>query len=100
MEDNLTMNELTAILKASRDKTHDDRKFMAALKGVDLDEESGKGQQEWEDMKARVASNGMATDANDVLALQGKNAQVKGFGIGLGLEAEKIDSSGKVTKLG
>ena len=94
------MPELTAILKSSRDKTHGDRKFMAALKGVDLDAEDGKGQQEWEDMKARVASRGMTNDANDVLALQGKNAEQKGFGIGLGLEAEVIKSDGTVTKLG
>ncbi len=94
------MAELTAILKASRDKTHSDRKFLAAVQGIDLDEGEGRGQQEWENLKARVASNGTATDANDVLSLQGKRASSLGFGIGLGLEAEKIDSDGTVTKLG
>ena len=98
LEDNLSLPELTVILKAYRDNIHEGRKFTAALKGVDLDEgEDGgqvKGQQEWEDMKARVASGGSTTDANDVLALQGKNAEAKGFGIGMGLDAEVIDVPG------
>ena len=88
------MPELTAILKASRDRTHEGRRFAAALKGVDLDEGSNKGQSEWENMKARVASKGKTEDANDVLALQGENAKQKGFGIGMGLEAETIDVPG------
>ena len=102
LEDNLSMEELTAILKASRDKTHSDRKFAAALKGVDLDanSEDGKGQQEWENMKARVASRGQTSDGNDVMALQGMNAQKAGFGIGMGLSAEIIDADGNVTKVG
>lgn len=102
LEDNLSMEELTAILKASRDKTHSDRKFAAALKGVDLDanSEDGKGQQEWENMKARVASRGQTSDGNDVMALQGMNAQKAGFGIGMGLSAEVIDADGNVTKVG
>ena len=45
-------------------------------------------------MKARVASKGKTEDANDVLALQGENAKQKGFGIGMGLEAETIDVPG------
>ena len=102
LEDNLCMEELTAILKASRDNTHASRKFAAALKGVDLDanSEDGKGQQEWENMKARVASKGMTSDGNDVLALQGMNAEKAGFGIGMGLSAETIDVDGNVTKIG
>ena len=54
---------------------------MAAIQGVDLDKESNKdkGQKEWEDMKARVFSRGQTKDSNDVLALQGVNAQKAGF---------------------
>lgn len=36
------MPELSAILKASRDKSHEDRRFFAALQGVDLDKQAGE----------------------------------------------------------
>jgi hypothetical protein len=57
------------------------------MQGVDLDKNSGKGN-EWEDMKARVFSKGAAKDGNDILALQGANAERAGFGIGMGLDYE------------
>jgi hypothetical protein len=41
-------------------------------------------------MKARVFSGGKASGANDVVALQGVNAQKAGFGIGMGLSYEKL----------
>ena len=41
-------------------------------------------------MKARVFSRGQTSDGNDVLALQGANAQKAGFGIGMGLEYEDL----------
>jgi hypothetical protein len=59
----------------------------AAMQGVDLDKNSGSGN-EWEDMKARVFSKGKTTDGNDILALQGVNAEKAGFGIGMGLDYE------------
>jgi hypothetical protein len=39
-------------------------------------------------MKARVFSKGKATDGSDIMALQGKNAERAGFGIGMGLTYE------------
>jgi hypothetical protein len=57
------------------------------MQGVDLDKNSGGGN-EWEDMKARVFSKGKTTDGNDILALQGINAERAGFGIGMGLDYE------------
>jgi hypothetical protein len=42
-------------------------------------------------MKARVFSGGQASDSKDIVALQGINAQKAGFGIGMGLDYEKID---------
>jgi hypothetical protein len=42
-------------------------------------------------MKARVFSKGKAENARDIIALQGINAQKAGFGIGMGLEYEKVD---------
>ena len=90
LELSLSMPELMATLEVSRELDYSEKKFLAAIQGVDLDKESGseKGQQEWENMKARVFSKGATSDSNDVLALQGVNAQKLGFGIGMGLDYE------------
>jgi hypothetical protein len=92
LERSLSMSELMITLEAVRDLDYSEKKFLAAMQGVDLDAESGKdrGQKEWEDMKARVFSGGQATDSNDVLSLQGVNAQKAGFGIGMGLDYENL----------
>jgi hypothetical protein len=92
LEISLSMPELMATLEVSRELDYSEKKFMAAIQGVDLDKESGKdrGQQEWEDMKARVFSGGQTSDSNDVLSLQGPNAQKLGFGIGMGLDYEDL----------
>ena len=90
LELSLSMPELLATLASKRELDYEEKKFLAAIQGVDLDAENGsdKGQKEWEDMKARVFSGGTTSDSNDVLALQGVNAQKVGFGIGLGLDYE------------
>jgi hypothetical protein len=90
LELSLSMPELLATLASKRELDYEEKKFLAAIQGVDLDAEndSDKGQKEWEDMKARVFSGGTTSDSNDVLALQGVNAQKAGFGIGLGLDYE------------
>jgi hypothetical protein len=41
-------------------------------------------------MKAKYFSNGATDNPNDVLSLQGANAQKAGFGIGMGLDYERI----------
>jgi hypothetical protein len=90
LEKSLSMPELMSTLEVMRDLDYQEKKFLAAMQGVDLDKESGKdkGQKEWEDMKARVFSKGQSSDANDVLSLQGPKAKQLGFGIGLGLDYE------------
>ena len=90
LEQSLSMPELTATIKAKRDLDYSDKKFAAAMQGVDLDKNSGNSN-EWEDMKARVFSKGAAENGNDILALQGKNAERAGFGIGMGLTYEVIE---------
>ena len=90
LESSLSMPELVATLSAKRDLDYSEKKFFAAIQGVDLDAQTGKSNA-WEDMKARVFSGGQATSANDVLALQGQNAAKAGFGIGMGLDYERID---------
>lgn len=91
LEESLSMPEIVATLNAKRDSDYAEKKFLAAIQGIDLDKQSGK-QNEWEEMKARVFSKGKTSNANDVLALQGANAQKAGFGIGMGLSYERIDS--------
>jgi hypothetical protein len=87
LESSMSMQELTATLKIKRELDYSDKKFAAAMQGVDLDKNSGSGN-EWEDMKARVFSKGAVTDGNDILALQGPTADKAGFGIGNGLTYE------------
>lgn len=87
LEQSLSMPELTATIKIKRELDYSDKKFAAAMQGVDLDKNSGNSNA-WEDMKAKVFSKGKATNGNDILALQGKNAERAGFGIGMGLDYE------------
>lgn len=87
MEDSLCMQELTSILAAKREKDYEDRKFLAALQGVDLGSGNNESpQKKWEDLKARAFSGGKVTDSNDITSLVGNTAKQKGFGIGRGLE--------------
>jgi hypothetical protein len=92
LEESLSMPELIATLLSRRELEYQEKKFLAAIQGVDLDAQSGesKGQKEWDDMKARVFSQGKAKDGNDILALQGQNARSAGFGIGYGLDYEDL----------
>ena len=90
LESNISMPELMAILSGRRELDYEEKKFLAAIQGVDLDKGQDRGQKEWEDLKARVFSKGQATDSNDILALQGQNAAKAGFGIGMGLDYEDL----------
>lgn len=86
LEASLSMPELVAILDAKRESDYANKRFLAAIQGIDLDEKTNKSTANaWENMKARVFSGGKAKDANDITALQGINAQKAGFGIGMGL---------------
>jgi len=92
LEKSLSMPELIATLEVSRELDYTEKKFLAAIQGVDLDGQTNKnkGQKEWEDMKARVFSGGKTGDSNDIVALQGFAAQKAGFGIGHGLDYEDL----------
>lgn len=92
LEKSLSITELLFTLSSRRELDMEEKRFLAAIQGVDLDEQIGsdKGQKEWEDMKARVFSKGQATDSRDILALQGENARQAGFGIGMGLDYEDL----------
>jgi hypothetical protein len=89
LERSLSMPELMTTLSISRELNYDEKKFLAAMQGVDLDKNTQKSNA-WEDMKARVFSGGKASNSNDILALQGHTAAKAGFGIGLGLDYEDM----------
>ena len=65
MEDNLSLSELLAIVESIRKKDRNDKKFLAAMQGVDLDEEQ---------------------EENDITDLNSRGiASQEGFGINEGL---------------
>lgn len=92
LEESLSLAEIMAILSSKRELDYQEKKFFAAIQGVDLEDssDSERGQKEWENLKARVFSGGATKDSKDVLALQGQNAKSAGFGIGMGLEYEDL----------
>ena len=92
LEASLSIPELMQTLSSKRELDYEEKKFLAAIQGVDLDDNKDKnrGQKEWEDMKARVFSRGQTSDSSDVLSLQGANAAKAGFGIGMGLDYEDL----------
>jgi hypothetical protein len=94
LESNISMPELLAIIESRRELDYTEKKFFAAMQGVDLDEASGKQEHDpWEAMKARVAAqvSGIGNgDPNDITSLQGQKAQQYGFGIGMGLDYEVV----------
>ncbi len=52
LEDSLTKEEIVALLEKGREIKYDAMRFSAALKGIDLDKESGK--KEFEDVRKRA----------------------------------------------
>lgn len=86
LESSLSLPELTEILNAKREADYDDKKFMAAIQGIDLDEKSGnkKEKDPWQAMKERVFG-ASAGDPNDITSFKGKKAADAGFGIGMGM---------------
>lgn len=91
LETSLSMPELLATISSKRDSDYQEKKFLAAIQGVDLDKQSGKADSNaWEQMKARVFSGGQASDANDIVSFQGIKAQQAGFGVGAGLGYEDL----------
>ena len=67
LESSLSLEELTALLEISRKRNYDDKKFLAAVNGVELEDDS--------------------EEESDILELQGFNATHEGFGIDQGLGA-------------
>lgn len=85
LEESLSMTELVTTISSRRELDYSEKKFLAGIQGIDLDQDNNKSNA-WEEMKARVFSGGKASNANDIVALQGVNAVKAGFGIGMGLD--------------
>lgn len=91
MEISISMPELTSILDIKRELDYNEKKFFAAIQGVDLDKQTGKADQNaWEKLKAKVFSKGKTDNPNDIVSLQGASAKKAGFGIGMGLGYEDL----------
>lgn len=88
LESSLSMPELSETLNARREDIYNQRKFMAALKGIDMDSNQEKEEDPWEKLKNKVFNKG--GDPNDVTSLRGQKAAKAGFGIGMGLTYEKV----------
>jgi len=94
LETSLSMPELMVTLASKRESDYQEKKFLAAMQGVDLEEGQQKEDQ-WEAMKARVAAkeSGIGNgNPNDITALQGITAAQAGFGIGFGLDYEVMNT--------
>ena len=94
LESSLSLPELTAILNAKREADYDDKKFMAAIQGIDLDEQNGKKKEKdpWQAMKERVFGSS-AADSNDITSFTGRKAADAGFGIGMGISYTNLTST-------
>lgn len=91
LETSLCMSELLALLETKRDLDYQEKKFFAAIQGVDLDKQTGKTEQNaWEKMKAKVFSGGKTEDPNDITSFRGHKAAKAGFGVGMGLGYEDM----------
>ena len=83
------MPELIQTLKAIKKSEEEERKFLAALQGKNLDEDEEEQREgpSFDDIQRKVL--GIETDKNDILSLQGSFAAQAGFGIGAGLGYSK-----------
>ena len=91
LETSLSMPELTATLTSKRESDYQEKRFLAAIQGVDLDEQTGKKEENaWEKLKAKVFSGGASSDPNDILSHQGVTAEQNGFGLGNGLGYTRV----------
>jgi hypothetical protein len=92
MENSISIPELVAIIEAKNKQEYEERKFFAAIQGVDMDKQnSSEGQEAWERIKAKAFSGGKTTSPDDIVSLSGTAAKKAGFGIGEGLDYEVID---------
>ena len=82
------MPELVQTLKSMNEREHNQRKFAASLKGINLDDPAEEKEgPTFDDIKRRAM--GINASQDDVVSLQGSFASEAGFGIGMGLGYSK-----------
>ncbi len=85
-------------MEAYRKKVYDDRKFLAAIQGIDIEKDQQKSDGGVMDrLRAKVAAK-KGRDPNDITSLRGNKAKEKGFGIGFGLSYEVVGADGIAKK--
>lgn len=99
LESSLSIPELMITLNAKREIDYNEKKFLASMQGVNLDEAVGKQEEDpWQRLQARAAARARGEDPdsatpidpNDITSFVGTKAHRAGFGIGMGMEYEKI----------
>ncbi len=88
LEMSISMPELMAILESKREMDYEEKKFLAAIQGVDLDQNKEQEEDAWTKLKNKVFNQGR--DDSDILTFQGSKAARAGFGIGMGLDYENL----------
>jgi hypothetical protein len=68
LELSLSMPELLTTISTRRELDHNEKKFLAAIQGVDIDKDKDKGEDAWQAMKDRVFNKGKKS--NDMEGLR------------------------------
>jgi len=89
LETSISMPELMAIIQSKREVDNEERKFLAAIQGIDLDKNKPKEEDAWTKLKNKVFNGGRQD--NDILSYKGDKARRAGFGIGMGLDYENLN---------
>ena len=88
LELSISMPELLAILESKREMDYEEKKFLAAIQGVDIEKNKPKEEDPWLKLKNKVFNEGR--DDKDILTFKGAKAARAGFGIGMGLDYENL----------
>lgn len=89
LESSISMPELMAILESKREMDYEEKKFLAAIQGVDIEKnKKDKEEDPWIKLKNKVFNGGK--NDNDILTFKGAKAARAGFGIGMGLDYENL----------
>jgi hypothetical protein len=88
LEVSMSMPEILQTISTKRELDHMEKKFLAAMQGVDIDKDTQESNK-WEEMKERILYKGKS--AKDITSLTGQRAVDAGFGIGNGLDYEVIN---------
>jgi hypothetical protein len=71
-------------------RDYEDKRFLAAMQGVDLDADSNGESKSFDDVRREALGDDPET--NDIASLSGSLAREEGFGIGMGLGYEIWDN--------